>query len=76
MTSYALTYPLDVLKSRIQATAEPLTLTHAARVLRDAHGGGRAWLAAGVGPTLLRAFVINAVNFATFERARAALCRL
>jgi hypothetical protein len=36
---------------------------------------GAAWLVRGMGPTLLRAFVINAVNFAMFEwlKARVAI---
>ena len=36
---------------------------------------GPAWLYRGMGPTLLRAFVINAVNFAVFERLQEAVAR-
>ena len=31
------------------------------------HGGSWRWLLRGLGPTLARGFVINAVNFVAFE---------
>ena len=40
-----------------------------ARRLRAEHGGSLRWLARGLGPTLARGFVINAVNFMAFEWA-------
>ena len=36
---------------------------------------GPAWLYRGMGRTLRRAFVINAVNFAVFERLQEAVAR-
>ena len=69
---YLCTYPLDVLKSAAMA-APPgtppaeVSMAAVARRLRAEHGGSFRWLARGLGPTLARGFVINAVNFVAFE---------
>ena len=71
---YLCTYPLDVLKSAAMAAppgAPPrdVCMVAVARRLRAEHGGSLRWLARGLGPTLARGFVINAVNFMAFEWA-------
>ena len=63
-----------MIKNRVQgapAGSAEVSLSAALRGLRADYGGG--WVLRGLGPSLARAFVINAVNFAVFERARAAL---
>ena len=40
-----------------------------ARQLRQEHDGSARWLARGLTPTLVRGFVINAVNFTLYEWA-------
>ena len=64
---YALTYPLDVIKANQQAQVGPVR-----GVLQTAHDlqrrVGHGWVHRGIWPTLMRAFVINAVNFSVFER--------
>jgi len=94
--AYALTYPLDVIKARQQASggaaisgaassgtgaaagrssggpgAAVPTVLQTVRALH--HEMGSAWMVRGIGPTLLRAFVVNAVNFAVFERLKEAV---
>ena len=69
---YLCTYPLDVLKSAAMAAppgapASDVAMAAIARRLRAEHGGSWRWLLRGLGPTLARGFVINAVNFVAFE---------
>ena len=68
------TYPLDVLRSAIMArpagTPDADTrMLAVARHLREKHGGSARWLTRGLIPTLVRGFVINAVNFTLYEWA-------
>jgi len=67
---YLVTYPLDVLKSSIMA-ASPGTSSVSCSMVSVARRlqaeNGRQWMWRGLGPTLARGFVINAVNFAVFE---------
>ncbi|KAI9178954.1 hypothetical protein H9P43_005616 [Blastocladiella emersonii ATCC 22665] len=76
--SWASIYPLDVVKSRIQVS-EPAVGSHRTGLVmgaaREAAGVSRdMWRAEGwrvfvrgMQPTLLRAFFVNAVTFATYE---------
>jgi solute carrier family 25 (mitochondrial carnitine/acylcarnitine transporter), member 20/29 len=69
---YLCTYPLDVLKSAAMAAppgSQPADVRMAAiaRRLHAEHGGSWRWLVRGLGPTLARGFIINAVNFSAFE---------
>ena len=84
VVAYTATYPLDVVKARQQSSCAPpgcgpLAGRGAGSVAEVARGltaeFGPAWLYRGMGPTLLRAFVINAVNFAVFERLQEAVAR-
>jgi hypothetical protein len=63
---------LDLLKSAAMAArpgAPPreVGMLALARRLRAEGGGSGRWMLRGLGPTLARGFVINAVSFATFE---------
>jgi solute carrier family 25 carnitine/acylcarnitine transporter 20/29 len=75
MVAWASIYPIDVAKSKIQAS----TSSHpddrsALRVLRKTYAtGGRAALFHGFGVTMLRAFVLNGFTFVGFETATKAL---
>jgi hypothetical protein len=70
VSAYASTYPLDILKSYAHAAppgtppAEVRMLAVARQMRREY---GRGWFFRGMGPTLGRAFVINAVNFIVYE---------
>lgn len=60
-------YPQDVLKSRIQSSAHPITLREAARSLYATSGIKGFWK--GFGPTMCRAFPANAATFLGYELA-------
>ena len=70
VAAYASTYPFDILKSYAHA-APPGTpggdvrMVAVARRMRAQFGP--RWCVRAMAPTLGRAFVINAVNFAVFE---------
>jgi hypothetical protein len=76
--AYASTYPFDVIKSYVHA-APPgtapaeVSMLAVARRMRQEHGP--RWYLRAMAPTLGRAFVINAVNFAVFEEVAAAIER-
>lgn len=59
---------------RAHNTHEALTVLETIRALN--REVGPAWLVRGMGPTLLRAFVINAVNFACFESLKDRIKRM
>ena len=69
-SAYASTYPIDILKSYAHAAppgtaAAEVGMLAVARQMRQEYGPG--WCFRGMGPTVGRAFVINAVNFIVFE---------
>jgi hypothetical protein len=73
VASCALTHPIDVVKSVMQGSSGVkggCSISETVMHLNRVHGG--KWFVRGIAPTLLRAFVVNAVNFALFERARPA----
>ncbi len=76
MAAWAVCYPQDVLKSRIQMDASP---SNARKPLlayaRDIVHGEAGWrgFAKGLSPTLLRAFPANAATFLAYELSLAAL---
>lgn len=67
VSGYACNYPFDVVKSYIQTRTakEAITMREAMVQLHAAHGV--SWMIRGLGPTLMRAFLLNAVNFAAYE---------
>jgi hypothetical protein len=70
VSAYASTYPFDIIKSYAHAAppgtpASEVSMLAVARQMRREYG--RGWCFRGMGPTLGRAFVINAVNFIVFE---------
>jgi hypothetical protein len=70
VSAYASTYPFDILKSYAHAAppgtpAPEVRMLTVARQMRREYG--RGWFFRGIGPTLGRAFVINAVNFIVYE---------
>lgn len=79
--SWLSVYPLDVLKTRVQAatlqtaTESPTTASalssSASRALRDAWAAGGLWR--GLSSTLARAFVVNSVLFYAYESMAEAL---
>ena len=68
--SWASIYPLDVIKTRVQAAAAGGGVSAWAAAVAAARRGG---LWAGAGPTLARAFVVNGVLFSVYEEALVAL---
>lgn len=65
MISWVVSYPFDVVKSFIQAAPSKVTYFEAVKeIYRE--GGYRAF-ARGLTPTLIRAFPVNAVMFASYE---------
>jgi solute carrier family 25 (mitochondrial carnitine/acylcarnitine transporter), member 20/29 len=71
VASWLSTFPLDVMKTRMQSTsrrdtAYRSTLSTLAHCYRE---GGPRVLFAGLTPTLVRAVPVNMVTFATFEAA-------
>lgn len=68
--SWALSYPIDVIKTRIQAdtTGKYRGMLHATRESVRVHG----WsiLFKGFSACMYRAFIVNAVTFAAFEETR------
>ena len=70
VSAYASTYPFDILKSYAHAAppgtpAPEVRMLAVGRQMRREYG--RGWFVRGIGPTLGRAFVINAVNFIVYE---------
>jgi solute carrier family 25 carnitine/acylcarnitine transporter 20/29 len=63
--SWAITYPFDVLKTRIQADSVPISISGCARHLWATQGIRGFY--AGVMPCAIRAFPVNAVIFAIYE---------
>jgi hypothetical protein len=59
--------------SGFSARAAAPTIGETVRILNRELGP--VWVVRGMGPTLLRAFVLNAVNFATFESLKARAAR-
>ncbi|EKF39417.1 mitochondrial carrier protein, putative [Trypanosoma cruzi marinkellei] len=72
MWSFAV--PLDVIKTRVQASHEKITLTAAVRGIFKERGIRGFYR--GLGPALLRAFPANAACFATKEMTQRALNNL
>ncbi|ETW03752.1 hypothetical protein, variant [Aphanomyces invadans] len=76
VVSWAIIYPLDVVKSVIQSlpTTAPksdLSLPRQAKLLYSVHG--LRIFTKGLGTTMLRAFPVNAVTFYVYEMTMAAL---
>ena len=74
--AWLMVYPVDVVKSRLQAvgaSASPYTggTLQCARATL-AEEGARVFVR-GLGPTLGRAFIVNGAIFATFEAAMAVM---
>jgi hypothetical protein len=64
-------YPLDVIKSVIQTSAEPLTIRQAvSRIMRT---NGARGFAAGLAPGILRAIPAASSTFVTYEFVRTRL---
>uniref|UniRef100_A0A7S0CVV9 Mitochondrial carrier protein n=1 Tax=Amorphochlora amoebiformis TaxID=1561963 RepID=A0A7S0CVV9_9EUKA len=66
MATYAVCYPLDTVKSRIQSSRTPLSLFSTTKELWGRHG--LTGFYRGLGPTLLRAFPENATILYTYDR--------
>ncbi|KAJ2161318.1 hypothetical protein GGF46_001579 [Coemansia sp. RSA 552] len=79
--SWLLIFPVDLVKSTMQAQALRPKATQAFssswHCLRDIHARlGVSGLYRGVSVSLIRAFPIHALNFLVYEWARTAICRL
>ena len=59
-------YPFDIIKTRIQATPQPLGIYATARLLMQ-EGNGWAGLYRGFGLKLVRAVPASMVGFLTYE---------
>jgi len=73
VVAWVVTFPLDTIKTQIQASTSkyPLSITETARnVYRN---GGIKSFFVGVGPTIVRALPVNAVLFLVFESTKTAL---
>jgi solute carrier family 25 carnitine/acylcarnitine transporter 20/29 len=68
---WTLVFPVDTIKSALQASATPTTLPATVRML-NARGGIGAFFP-GIGPALLRSFPANAATFLGVEIARKGL---
>lgn len=65
---WTLVFPVDTIKSSLQASSTPTTLP---AVVRQLHArGGIAAFFPGIGPALLRSFPANAATFLGVEIAR------
>ncbi|KAI8473234.1 MAG: mitochondrial carrier domain-containing protein [Monoraphidium minutum] len=75
MLAWLSVYPLDVVKSRIQARPARASRYSGAWhcAVQSVREEGRGVFAKGLGATLSRAFVVNAAIFACFEAATAAM---
>jgi solute carrier family 25 (mitochondrial carnitine/acylcarnitine transporter), member 20/29 len=68
---WTLVFPVDTIKSSLQASSTPSTLS---AVVRQLHGkGGIKAFFPGLGPALLRSFPANAATFLGVEMARKGL---
>lgn len=66
------TFPIDCIKTRMQASSAPeLSISRAAREIWTEGGFCAFW--SGVGPTVLRAIPVNAVLFVVYEATKDAL---
>jgi solute carrier family 25 (mitochondrial carnitine/acylcarnitine transporter), member 20/29 len=68
---WVLVFPVDTVKSALQASSTPTTLSAVIRHLHS-RGGVRAFFP-GLGPALLRSFPANAATFLGVEMARKGL---
>ncbi|GAA5880210.1 hypothetical protein JCM16303_001253 [Sporobolomyces ruberrimus] len=72
IVGWGITFPIDVIKTKMQSTPLPTSRSHPYATLRSSfrsayHDGGPKVFVAGLGPTLVRSVPVNMVTFAVFE---------